>query len=273
MNNQIILNEYKQEIAALFDQRSNSYDQPDFHPKMSHHLVQYANIIPGQNILDIATGTGLVAIEAAQITGNSGKVIGIDISLGMLAQAKIKSDKLGLNNIEFIQGDAENLPFENKTFDLILCCSALPYIKNTDLALSQWYNFLKPSGKIGICAVAEIAFIMGIILTKVAAKYGIIVPNWSGLTGTEEKSYHLLEKHGFKNIEIMSDQLGDYITLETANLMWTGILRNPLSKQLLSLSERELAQAKLDFFQELEFLATEQGMWNDITTFYIFGTK
>lgn len=80
MSYQVELNDYKQQVADLYSSRSSSYDDGDWHPRIAHRLVEYAQLASRQQVLDIATGTGIVASEAAQIVGAKGRVIGIEIS-------------------------------------------------------------------------------------------------------------------------------------------------------------------------------------------------
>ncbi len=121
MSNSIKLDEFKQQVADMYSQRSNTYDEGDFHPRLAHRLIQHARIHNGQKVLDIATGTGLVAIEAAQLVGSEG-VVGVDISTGLLKVAQQKISAAGLSNIELVVADAENLDPDN-SFDRVLCCS------------------------------------------------------------------------------------------------------------------------------------------------------
>ena len=101
MSKFVELDEFKQQVADVYSHRSNNYDdEGDFHPRLAHRLIECVRIHKGQKILDIATGTGLVAIEAAQLVGSEGKVVGVDISTGMLDQAKRKIEAAGLSNIE-----------------------------------------------------------------------------------------------------------------------------------------------------------------------------
>ncbi len=94
MSQKLELNDYKQQIAELYSRRSDTYDQGDWHPRIAHRLVELAKISRGQHVLDIATGTGMVAIEAAQLVGSEGRVVGIDISDGMLSVARRKIETL-----------------------------------------------------------------------------------------------------------------------------------------------------------------------------------
>ena len=215
MSNKVELDEFKQQVAALYNQRSNSYDEGDFHPLLAHRLIEHIGIHNGQKILEIATGTGLVAIEAAQLVGSSGQVVGVDISTGLLKVAQRKILAAGLSNIELVVADAENLDFPNNSFDRLLCCSALPFMTNLTADLRLWHRFLKPDGLIGLCVFAETAFITGVVLKKVALRYGVSLI-FSDLTGTKEKCYTLLQEAGFEDVEVKTEQFGSYISLSEA---------------------------------------------------------
>lgn len=83
MLNQVNLDEYKQQVATFFNHRTNYDGESNFHPRLANRLLDVAQLHKGQKIL-VATGTGLIAISAAQIVGTEGKVVGVDISTGML---------------------------------------------------------------------------------------------------------------------------------------------------------------------------------------------
>ncbi len=272
MNNKIELDEFKRQVAEIYDRRSQTYDRGNFHPKVANTLIKYARIKPRQNILDIATGTGLVAIEAAKIVGTTGKVIGVDISSGLLKVARKKIAAAGLTNMELMLADAENLNFPEQSFDRILCCSALPLFPNVLDDLILWRSFLVSGGLIGLQVYAKTAFVAGYILQLVAKRYGIELI-FSDLTGTEDKCYSLLQKAGFKNIEVHREQLGNYIALEEAKKTWDGSFNHPLVSKLKQLSLEKLALAKAEYFAELEALVTNKGIWNDRTVYYLLGTK
>ncbi|MEH1836117.1 MAG: methyltransferase domain-containing protein [Nostoc sp.] len=275
MNQQLDLNEYKQQIADLYSCRGQTYDQGDWHPRIAHRLVKHAQISQGQHVLDIATGTGMVAIEAAQLVGFAGRVVGVDISTGMLEQAKRKIEALGLNNLELVLADAEKLNFPANSFDVVLCSSALIWMADVPAALRLWHQLLKPGGLIGFHAFADTAFVGGVTMQKVAQKYGVSLA-FSKPTGTIEKCHDLLKTAGFETIEIKSEQDGSYISLQQAKRMWSGgshpapgQFPNPMNQ----LSSGQLEKLKAEFEAELAVLVTQQGIWNDITTFYTFGRK
>ncbi len=271
MSHPIDLDQFKQQVADMYSQRSNNYDQGDFHPLLAHRLIEHARIHSGQKILDIATGTGLVAIEAAQLVGTEGWVVGVDISTGMLNEAKRKIEALGLGNIALQLADAEALDFPHNTFDRILCCSTLPLMTNVPADLRLWHQLLKPDGLIGLCVFAETAFIGGVVLKRVAQRYGISLL-FSDLTGTEEKCYALLREAGFEDVEVKTEQFGSYISLSQAK-MREASFKHPLCRPLEQLEPKQLEQLQAEFLTELEALVTDKGIWNDVTTFFILGRK
>jgi ubiquinone/menaquinone biosynthesis C-methylase UbiE len=271
MSNFVELDEFKQQVADMYSQRSK-YDEGNFHPRLAHRLIEHAKICRGQKILDIATGTGLVAIEAAQLVGSEGWVVGVDISTGLLKLAQRKILAANLSNIELVVADAEDLDFPAASFDRVLCCSALPYMTNLPADLRLWHGFLKPDGLIGLCAFAETAFITGVVLKRVALRYGVSLL-FSDLTGTEEKCHTLLREAGFEDVEIKTEQFGSYISLSETKRTWEHSLKHPLCHPLKQLSSEQLEQAKAEYFAELEALVTAQGIWNDTSTFFAFGRK
>jgi ubiquinone/menaquinone biosynthesis C-methylase UbiE len=276
VNKSLQLDEYKQQIADIYSSRSSNYDRGEWHPRIAHHLVESAQIQSGIQVLDIATGTGMVAIEAAQIVGTEGRVIGIDISTGMVDIARQKAQALGLQNIEFQLADGEALDFPPNTFDYIFCSSALIWMSDLHGALRHWHQLLKPGGKIGFHAFAENAFIGGVLTQKVLEKHDVSLL-LNKPTGTVEKCRDLLLQTGYDSIEIESVPDGNWIGLAKAKGMWTGHGSFPAPGQhphpALQLTAAQLGQAKIEFDAELDKLQTDRGIWDDGTIFYAFGRK
>ena len=256
MNNSLQLDEFKQQIAAMYDLRQDTYDlggENNWHLKLAHHLVEYADIQQGDKVLDLATGTGMVALAAAKLVGSSGYVLGVDISRGLLQQAQYKINAAGLNNIELRLADVEKLNLPDRSFNKILCCSALPLLTDVPADLRLWRRFLVPGGKLGLCVFAETAFTAGVVLQKIARKYGVNLI-FSNLTGTEAKFRSLLKTAGFKNIQIETAQYDNYISLESAIKTWNGGLKHPLCYPLLQLNSQQLKQVKAEYIAEIEAL-------------------
>lgn len=278
MNNQIKLDEYQQKLADIYSKRSENYDDSKWHSHITHRLVESAEIRPSQSILDIATGTGHVAIEVAQIVGNSGHVIGVDISSRMLEKARQKVTALNLKNIEFQFGDGENINFPRNSFDRILCANAFPLMRDKAATLKLWSQFLKPGGLIGLHSLAETGFTGIVILHKVLANYGINLDFFqlSNPVNTVEKYQELLKQAGLEPISVKTENHGSYLSLEDVKKRWNlvyypspGNIPNPLSQ----ISAEKIAQMKAEFEAELDVLITPSGIWNEGTTFLVLSQE
>lgn len=279
LNPPVQLNEYKQAIAELYNQRSQNYDNSNWHPQICDRLLNYARVKPGQHILDIGTGTGHLAITAAKLVGESGRVIGIDLSPDMLECARQKVDILGLTNIEFQLADAEQIGYVDNSFDLILCANAFPWLEHKAATLALWYELLKPDGIIGIHTPADTAYIGAVILKKVLAKYGVLLEP-SNRIGSISECEQVFKNAGLEQIEIHTEQHGSYTTLDRLQATWESIVVNPsiLSLQdttdrLSQLTPTQLTSAQAEFTAELETLQIDRGIWDDLTTLYILGRK
>lgn len=279
MVNQLELNEYKQGVADSYDRRSQSYDNSEWHVHICHRLLEYSQVSAGQTILDIGTGTGHLAIAAAQVVGDQGQVIGIDISAGMLKQAQSKVDALGLNNVEFQLADAEALDYPIHNFDHILSANTFPWMEDKEATLRLWHQFLKPGGRISIHTPADTAYVGAVVLRRVFTKYSISLEA-SNRIGSVEQCQNLFINSGFEAVEVKTEQHGSYTNLDKAKATWEEVVMRPSSTSLKvsgnglsQLSSAQLAQAKTEFEAELEALQTEQGIWDDLTTLYILGRK
>lgn len=264
------LRKYKQLVVADFNHRTN-YDEGNFHPRLAHRLVELAELHSGQKILDVATGTGLVALGASQITGPKGQVIGVDISPGMLSQAQQKIEAAGLKNIELLEADADDLNFTDHSFDGILCSSAIVYLTNIPVTLQKWHHWLNQRGVVAFSCFAATAHKLAILFRARAQTYGIAIPNPNEPLGAPEKCYNLLRQAGFRNIGVKTEQFGDY--LRNPESVWNANVNSAFGFQVFQLPPEKLAQCKAEYIAELEALATKQGIWNDIETFFVLARK
>ncbi len=114
-------------------------------------MMALANISPGQHILDVGTGTGVVALEAAKAVGSRGRCVAVDLSEKMLASATISARRANLDErIDFKVMDAEALQFEAASFDVVVSLFALLHFPNPNRALQEMFRVLKPGGAIVI---------------------------------------------------------------------------------------------------------------------------
>lgn len=141
----------KQQVTQMFDTISNEYDGLNrvisfgIDVKWRKKVVDIVAKSQPQNILDIATGTGDLAINLTQTSAT--EIIGLDISEGMLEVGRKKIiDKQLHSKIKMMVGDSENLPFQNDTFDAITVAFGVRNFEDLEKGLSEIYRVLKPNG-------------------------------------------------------------------------------------------------------------------------------
>jgi SAM-dependent methyltransferase len=110
-------------------------------------LLGRAALRTGEQVLDLGTGTGAVAQQAAAIVGPSGRTVGVDISPEMLALARHSAASLNLGNLTFLEGRAEAIPAEDAAFDVVLACLSMMYVIDREAAARQIARVLKPCGR------------------------------------------------------------------------------------------------------------------------------
>jgi ubiquinone/menaquinone biosynthesis C-methylase UbiE len=143
---------YKQLDAASYDEAAAEFDRISerFVTPLASTLLGLARLTPVDRVLDVGTGSGLVALGAAPLV-TSGKVVGIDHSPGMLERASAKARRWGLgNNVSFRQMDAEKLEFPDRSFDKVLSLYALLHFPEPLRALREMHRVLTPGGRLVI---------------------------------------------------------------------------------------------------------------------------
>lgn len=141
-------------------------------------------------ILDVATGTGDLAF-AAQKRINPDKIIGLDLSNGMLEVGRSKIEKRNLNDkLEFIQGDSENLPFENQYFDTVMVSFGVRNFENLNKGLSEIFRVLKKEGKIVILEFSKPKTFPIKQSYHIYSKF--ILPVFGSLISKDKSAYHYL---------------------------------------------------------------------------------
>ena len=110
-------------------------------------LLELAALQPGQHVLDIACGTGLVTFPAADAVGSSGSVTGVGISAAMVAHVTAEAARRRLPNIAAARTEAEALDFPDSRFDAVLCALGLMYVPDPRRALAEMRRVLQPGGR------------------------------------------------------------------------------------------------------------------------------
>lgn len=108
-------------------------------------LVAAAQIRPGARVVDVACGTGVLAIAAAKVTALGGEVVGVDLNAGMLAVARRKAA-----DVDWQRAPAEALPFDSESFDAVVSQFGLMFFEDKQAAITEMWRVLRPGGRLAI---------------------------------------------------------------------------------------------------------------------------
>ncbi len=159
--------------------------------------TQYAEIKVGDSVLDLGSGAGNDCFVARSIVGESGKVTGIDFTEAMIEKAKINLEKTGFKNIEFIQGDIEEMPLSDNSFDVVISNCVLNLVPDKNRAFSEIIRVLQPGGHFCVSDVV----IKGELPEKLRKDAEMYAGCVSGALQMNEY-LQIIEKQGFKNVTV-----------------------------------------------------------------------
>ena len=132
-----------------FDQYAETWDQM-YHQdnqRQLEELFNYFSLDRGTRVLDVGSGTGILIPSILKAVGESGEIIALDFSWKMLYRAKVKD--FG-KNVSFVTGDVENLPFEDKMYDCVVCFACFAHFDNQAKSLREMSRVLKTKGRLFI---------------------------------------------------------------------------------------------------------------------------
>lgn len=186
-------------IAPTYDDWANS-----LHRKAAGRLASFVGAQPGEHALDVGCGTGLITHQLANAVGPKGTVVGIDISEGMLAQAR----KERRPNTTLVSMAAERLVFRDETFDLVTLGEVLTYLLDPFAALSEALRVLKPEGRLGVSSqrrslATEAQDVFFASLVALARRHHLQVPRLTAERanfGEPDMLPGILEVAGFKHV-------------------------------------------------------------------------
>jgi SAM-dependent methyltransferase len=108
--------------------------------------TEYADIKPGDNVLDLGSGAGNDCFVARSFVGDAGKVTGLDFTDEMVTKAEVNNLKMGYTNVEFVKGDIEEMPFADNTYDVVISNCVINLVPDKEKAFSEIIRVLKPGG-------------------------------------------------------------------------------------------------------------------------------
>jgi ubiquinone/menaquinone biosynthesis C-methylase UbiE len=260
------------EIEASFDVRANDYDANVWHDRVASRLVTLSQIREGACVLDAATGTGFVALKAVQWVGETGLVMGIDISSGMLEIAQSKAVNLNLPNLVFRRGDVVHLSdIPSAHFDVVLCAAGLLYMP-VDEALLEWRRLLRPDGLVGFSTMRQGSPPAANVFRACAARFGVELEDPSAPLGTESRCRAVLEETGFSDVRIIAERIE--FSTEDHSSAWLSNIRSPVHARVLELSHDDLDRMERLFRANIERLvACDAQVLRFAEVLYAFGRK
>ena len=184
--------------------------------------ITLASLQPGQTVLDLGSGAGLDCFFAAKKVGETGHVIGVDMTPEMIERARSSAKRLNIQNAEFRQGLLEDLPVESDTVDVIISNCVINLAPDKSKVFAEAFRVLKPGGKLAVSDIVTDGPLPDAIKKSLSA--------WAGCVAgaVEAKDYiSMMQAVGFTNISIvpvyfdkqtvdsaMAD-MGDVIELKT----------------------------------------------------------
>ena len=163
--------------------------------------TQFAKISKGDTVIDLGSGAGNDCFVARHETGLEGKVIGIDFTPIMIEKARQNAEKLGYNNVEFREGDIDNMPVNDNTADVIVSNCVLNLVPNKGKVINEIYRTLKPGGHFSISDIVLVGELPTALKEDAEMYAGCVA-------GAIQKNEYLgqIEAAGFQNIVIQKEK-------------------------------------------------------------------
>lgn len=163
--------------------------------------TEFALIKEGNMVVDLGSGAGNDAFVAREITGPTGKVLGLDMTPAMINKARENAEKLGFNNVEFRLGDIEEMPIGGNQADVVVSNCVLNLVPDKKKAFSEIHRILKPGGHFSISDVV----IQGELPEGLRDQAEMYAGCVSGAI-LKDDYLELIQKTGFKNIQVQKER-------------------------------------------------------------------
>jgi arsenite methyltransferase len=163
--------------------------------------TEFAQIKAGNTVVDLGSGAGNDCFIARSIVGESGKVIGIDMTVPMIEKARTNAAKLGFANVEFRLGDIEHMPIDNKTADVVVSNCVMNLVPDKQKAFAETYRILKPGGHFSISDIV----LQGELTDELRKEATLYAGCISGAVQKEEY-LRIIREAGFTNVIVQKER-------------------------------------------------------------------
>lgn len=177
--------------------------------------TDYANLQEGDTVLDLGSGAGNDCFVARSFVGEKGYVYGIDFSDEMIKKARQNAKKLGYQNMEFIKGDIEAMPFDDNKMDKVLSNCVLNLVPDKEKAFNEIYRVLKPGGSFCISDVVTVGELPGSLLKSAEMYAGCVagaISREAYIETIKMAGFSDIRIHKEKEILLPDDILYNYLT-------------------------------------------------------------
>lgn len=164
--------------------------------------IALASLVEGETVLDLGSGGGFDCFLASNKVGQTGKVIGVDMTPEMLEKARGNAEKGGYRNVEFRLGEIENLPAADNSVDAIISNCVINLSPDKKQVFGEAFRVLKPGGRLMISDIVLLKELPDFILNSVAAYSGCI----SGAM-LKEAYLEMIKEAGFQNVKIVDENI------------------------------------------------------------------
>ncbi len=265
-------------VIALFDRVASGYDHESLRlfPFAADRLLRHVPVAPGARVLDVATGTGAVAVAAAQMAAPGGRVTAIDLSEGMLARAEGKARALGLSNIDLHRMDAGALEFRSGYFDVVLCGFGLFFLADMERAVRGWVRVTRPGGRVAFSAFAPGSFEpLGARLFAALERAGVRAadaapPAWRRLEETAT-CRALLERAGLEAVRVEEESIA--YRLADASAWWDAVWNSGMRAYVEALDGPARERLRAAHLAEVQAEAPADGIRLQVNVRFVHGRK
>jgi arsenite methyltransferase len=138
--------DYPEELAGVPDRAVESFAGVA-------NPFSLGRLAPGEHVLDVGCGAGTDTLVAAQMVAPAGHVTGIDMTPEMLSRARAAAAEMRAENVDFVEGDVEKLPFAAASFDVVISNGVIDLIPDKDAVFSEIFRVVRPGGRLQIADV------------------------------------------------------------------------------------------------------------------------
>ena len=163
--------------------------------------TEYALIKKGDTVVDLGSGAGNDCFVARAITGEQGKVIGIDFTDKMIEKARENADKLGFNNVEFRLGDIENIPLSENRADVVVSNCVLNLVPDKRKAFAEMFRILKSGGHFSVSDI-----VLEGVLPQGIQKAGEMYAGCVAGAIQKQEYLNIINQAGFSNVKVQKEK-------------------------------------------------------------------